>query len=1472
MVDDAVAIVGMGAIFPGAPDLATYWHNIEHGVDAITEVPPTRWEPCFYDPSSTAPDRVYCNRGGFVDEFASFDPTQFGIMPITLEAAEPDQLLALRVAAEAIGDAGGLNALGAPERVGVILGRGGYLAPGMARFDQRVRVAQQLVESLRELVPGIEPERLAAIKAAFQDQLGPARPEGAIDLVPNLAASRIANRFDLQGPAYTVDAACASSLLAVDLAVQELGRGRCDAVVTGGVHHCHDVAFWAVFSQLRALSARQQIRPFDRAADGLLIGEGTGMLVLKRLVDAERAGDRVYAVVRGTGTASDGRASSIMKPRVAGQLLALERAWRASGLDPRSVGLVEAHGTATPVGDDTELDTMARFFGPAEHERAVLGSVKSMIGHTMAAAGAAALIKTALALHHGVLPPTLHCDDPHPRFQSTRFRPLAHAEPWPHTPPGTVPLAGVSAFGFGGISAHVVLEGCPGSSGGRAESRSDRRLRRASEDPPRLPVERVVLLAADDADAMLALLDDERILVDRDDTAAPPDGRWRVAIVGPTARNLELARKVVARGTPWLGRNDLWFSNRALIGRGGKVAFVFPGVEPNFEPHVEDVAAHFNVPRPEIRRDGGLVEHAVDIIAVGRLLDGALRELGLEPDLVAGHSIGEWSAMIAARVVPSEGIASLVRYAIAEDIELPAVVFAALGCGADAAAAAVADLPDIVVSHDNCPHQAIVCGSEASVAVAIARMRDRQTLAQELPFRSGFHSPMLAPFLGPARVGAEGVPLHPPVVPVWSATTVAPYPDDPDAVRDLLIRHLLEPVRFRELALRLYDDGARVFVQVGIGSLTGFLDDTLKGRDHLSVAAAGPRHVGLDQLRRVAAALWVEGAQPRFHRLPTAVSERESAPGASPIVGTHDDVPGQAVTLALGAPLVHLGADLSFDVHGLGAIPRTPVLDHPVLSEFDAGLRDLAAAAADVVAAWRNGGNVAPGAPTSGTAAADDAGTETRELSLASMPFLIDHSFYRQPDGWADASDLFPVVPMTCMLEILGEAAARLMPGQVLVGFEHVRALRWLAVEPPTEVTIDARVAGTQRVRVTIEGYARGTVVFGDSYEIPPAPDRTPFAGAHVGGPTAFELYHDHWSFHGPEYQGVIEIGPRGNDGLQGIIEALPAPGSLLDAAGQLLGHWVALSTDVDRVALPSVIEHVHFFGPPPVTGERFECRVRVRELTPALVRADLQITDSSDRVWAQIEGWQDTRFDTDDTVFSVLREPALRRVAEEQPGGWFLAREHWQNSATRELIMRRYLDRRERSTYAALNPIAQRTWLLGRIALKDAVRHWLWDHGAGPLFPIEIRVENDEVGRPVVEGPFDEDLRVSVAHTEWAAAAIVGLGADVGIDIEPDVVRHDRFEDLTLTEAEAALLDEKGSGRDRALTRLWAVKEAVSKARGTGLEGRPRAIEVTSVVGGRCFVDTVRVDTAIVSGGEGAAPYVVAWTSAVDGERGDET
>jgi acyl transferase domain-containing protein len=945
----------MGAIYPGAGNAPDFWRNIRAGVDAITDVPAHRWDPeLYYDPESYAraplSDKIYCRRGGFVDDLATFDPAGFGITPDAAREMEPDQLLALRTAAEAISDAGGQARLPDPSRIGVVIGRGGYITPGVARLDQRMRTSHQLVSALRDLVPDLGERRLAEIRKAFCERLG---PDGALGLLPNFAASRIAGHFDLRGPAYTLDAACASSLLAVEHAVRALRGGQCDAVLAGAVHHAHQATVWSVFSRLRALSPSQRIRPFDRDADGTLLSEGTGMVVLKRLSDAQRAGDRIYAVVRGVGGSSDGRSAGLMSPRADGQALALERAWQDAGLDPReagALGLVEAHGTATPVGDETELETLIRVFGSSGAPIG-LGTVKSMIGHCMPAAGMAGLIKAALALHGAVLPPTLHVREPHPALAGTRFRPVTELTGW-EAVPGTPRRAVVNAFGFGGVNAHVVLEEAPGS-GRRSPARAESRASRPFGGGIRHEPEKVLMLAAAGPGALAELLaapDDDLIGAARPGPCTGPAGSepCRIAVLAPTAERLELARTVVARGIPWRGDDDIWFTPAPMLAAGG-LAFLFPGFEPVFEPRVDDVARHFGLAAPEPAGRTDLAGHAADVIAAGRVLAAALRELGVEPDVMAGHSVGEWAALVVAGMCPQEAAES---YLAALDDAAPDLVYAALGCGAERAAGAIGDLGGVTVSHDNCPHQSVICGPPDEVREAVGRLWAEGVPGQELPFRSGLHTffPAASPGDGDEtlRAAFRAPPAGDLGVPLWSAATAAPFPDDPEEARALAVRQLREPVRFTALVRGLYDAGVRVFVQVGPGSLSGFVADSLGEREHLAIAVNVPKRDGMDQLCRVAAALWAEGHVARVREEPVRAGLRLDL-GTSLV--RLDGVPA-------GGP-GHAGAD-------------TPVIagdGSPVLAEFDALLREATAGARSVLAALSRPGTTAPTTTPAGTAA-----------------------------------------------------------------------------------------------------------------------------------------------------------------------------------------------------------------------------------------------------------------------------------------------------------------------------------------------------------------------------------------------------------------------------------------------------------------------------------------------------------------------
>ena len=456
-----IAIIGMSCLFPGAPDVDAFWHNIINKVDAVSDPPPGAWEPAlYYDPGSDESDRVYCKRGGYINSIARFDPLKHGIPPVAV-GGEPDQWLALELASNALDDAGYSDLdEEVRHRTAVILGKGTIPNAGTITAIQHSMMVTQTIEVLKSLHPELTATKIEELRLGLRSSLPRMNAETAPGHIPNIITGRIANRLDLMGPNFTVDAACASSLVAVQLAMRELQDGNCDLALAGGSHVLTPMPMITIFCQMGALSRRQEIRPFDKDADGTLLGEGLGLLVLKRLSDAERDRDRIYAVVKGVGVASDGRAVGVMAPRVEGEELAMQRAYRAAGVSPHSVSLIEAHGTGTPVGDFTEIQALKNVFGPRRSRlpNVAVGTVKSMISHTVPAAGVAGMIKTALALYNKVLPPTLHCDEPNPVFELEKTPFYINTETRPWIVADGPRRAGVSAFGFGGINAHAVLE------------------------------------------------------------------------------------------------------------------------------------------------------------------------------------------------------------------------------------------------------------------------------------------------------------------------------------------------------------------------------------------------------------------------------------------------------------------------------------------------------------------------------------------------------------------------------------------------------------------------------------------------------------------------------------------------------------------------------------------------------------------------------------------------------------------------------------------------------------------------------------------------------------------------------------------------------------------------------------------------------------------------------------------------------
>ena len=456
--NNAVAIIGMGCIFPNANGLKQFWRLIFNGEDAIGDIPEnTHWSLKDYfsnDPETV--DHTYCSRGGFIPA-VSFDPVRYGMPPNNLDATDTSQLLGLVAAEMALKDAGyGDDKSFDRKRTNVILGVTGtqeLVIPLGARLGHPIW-KRALKDS------GIPSEKAEEIVKKISDSYTQWQENSFPGLLGNVVPGRIANRLNLGGTNSAVDAACASSLSAINTAVMELVLKKCDMSITGGVDTLNDIFMHMCFSKTGVLSHTGDARPFSEKADGTVLGEGLGMIVLKRLEDAERDKDRIYAVIRGIGTSSDGKTGGIYAPDAEGQLRALKSAYDQAGVDPATIELIEAHGTGTRVGDKIEFTALKKFLPGCEKKNfCAIGSVKSMIGHAKAAAGAAGIIKSALSLYNKVIPPSLKAENPDPDLDITATCFYINQESKPWLSCNDHPRrSGVSAFGFGGSNFHIVLE------------------------------------------------------------------------------------------------------------------------------------------------------------------------------------------------------------------------------------------------------------------------------------------------------------------------------------------------------------------------------------------------------------------------------------------------------------------------------------------------------------------------------------------------------------------------------------------------------------------------------------------------------------------------------------------------------------------------------------------------------------------------------------------------------------------------------------------------------------------------------------------------------------------------------------------------------------------------------------------------------------------------------------------------------
>ncbi|SPM37636.1 beta-ketoacyl synthase, partial [Mycobacterium rhizamassiliense] len=901
-----VAVVGVSALFPGSPEATRFWRNIVEGVDLFSEVPESHWRAeDFYDPSPSAPDKVYATRGGFLPE-VDFSPMDFGIPPNVLPATDTAQLLALRVAQQVLEDAadGDFSHMDR-ERVSVVLGASGgtelitYISGRLHRpvWERGLRAAGLSEQELEAFS-----ERVASSYTPWQENTFPG-------LLGNVIAGRIANRFDLGGTNCVIDAACASSLAALEVGLHELYLGESDMVIAGGVDAFNDIFMFMCFAKVTALSPSGDCRPFSDQSDGTMLGEGLSMLALKRLDDAERDGDRIYAVIRGIGTSSDGRAKSIYAPSPAGQAKALRRAYEAAGYGPETVGLVEAHGTGTKAGDVAEFTALREVFdasGRADRQWCALGSVKSQVGHTKGAAGACGMFKTVMALHHKLLPPTIKIDQPNAGLEIDKspFYLSTQTKPW--LPESGVPRrASVSSFGFGGTNFHVTVEEYTGS-GKRAW-----RYRSWDSEMVLLGASSAAALASEATRLSASLVDSDDMLayVARSTQSAYDAAQpHRLSVVADSVATL---RTMLDEAAAKLQTPDLAASFSSPKGyyysarKPGPVALLFPGQGSQYVGMGADIpqlheaalspwelsrAEHLNAdrdlhqvvwPKTAFSDDAralqgaeltktewaqpGIGAHSLSLLSV-------IRGLGIAPVAVGGHSFGEVSALCAAGVF-SEEVA--LRIARARGVLMAQAAASSDGamCAVAAPAEQVRKLIDewglsVVIANHNAPDQVVLSGESAAIDDAAPRFNAVGMKARRLDVATAFHSEIVSSAAVPFDSFLANVPFGAPEVPVYANATAQPYGSDAGAMRTTLANQIAQPVRFAEQIQAMWQAGARTFIEVGPGGvLTNLVGKCLGGREHSAVALDAKGRNGIRSLWMGLAQLAAAGVPMNFESL-----------------------------------------------------------------------------------------------------------------------------------------------------------------------------------------------------------------------------------------------------------------------------------------------------------------------------------------------------------------------------------------------------------------------------------------------------------------------------------------------------------------------------------------------------------------------------------------------------------------------------
>ncbi|MFT3713552.1 MAG: aminotransferase class I/II-fold pyridoxal phosphate-dependent enzyme [Archangium sp.] len=838
---EAIAVVGMACRFPHAKDLPALWRVISTGEVTFEDIDDTRWKhSAFYEPTDVrAVDKTYVRKGAFIDGVDEFAALHYGLAPRRVQVMDPQHRLCIEATRQALQDAGYDQRSFDKSRTGVFIGAS--VSEYKDLMTARHRAQQAINGEFGDALGSFEAE---AIKGSVADVV-PGRAFTIAGSLLNMIACSVAQTFDLNGPALSIDAACSSALVAIHEAVVNLRAKQINVGIAGGVYLNLNPDNLIGFSRIGAISPSGACRPFDAKADGFVMGEGVGLVVLKRLDDAIRDGDRVYAVLRGSGCNNDGRGEGPMTPRPEGQRDAMWRAHADCDFPVETISYVETHGTATTVGDVVEVGALKHFFNERagrslEAPFCNLGSIKGNIGHTMSAAGVAGFIKTCLMLHHGVIPPQPGVEELNPRLEldHSPFHIAREAKPW------DVPLrrAAVSSFGFGGTNAHVLLE-------------------ETKRDPPALRE----WVQGDQAHLFLISAPNHKLLQSHAGELAAEIAKHEL-VPADVARTLVTRQGFDSRVSFLASTREELLAKLADVQSGAlapttpvpaeqrQIAFLFAGQGAQKTDLLKDLVVRFPTLRSKLEQLDAAVkaDHGFSLIdalypgpgvdlvaaqkhltqthvcqpamaALGIAMGEVLMECGVTPTLALGHSLGEFAAASVAGMLTGVDAVKLVarRGALMNELKL-ADQGAMLAVMAERSQVEklIAAIDGVVVANHNHPTQVVLSGTTKAVELAQQKVNAAGLKSTKLDVSHAFHSPLMAGMdvkmsgvVAPLALQEPGKYGRANVVSCISGKTYASVAD----AKDVWVKHATSPVNFVDALQTCADEGITQFIQVGAG-------------------------------------------------------------------------------------------------------------------------------------------------------------------------------------------------------------------------------------------------------------------------------------------------------------------------------------------------------------------------------------------------------------------------------------------------------------------------------------------------------------------------------------------------------------------------------------------------------------------------------------------------------------------------------